>query len=110
MATLNIQNIGSIAGNAVTYAPASAGGDRVAPGNKVFLVVRNGSAAAITATIDATGTAFNGQGIPDTTVTIAAGAEKFIPIRTEHYKSASDGLAGISYSAATSVTVAAIAF
>lgn len=109
MATLTTQSATAIAGRTITFAAASAGGDKVAPGSNVFLLVRNNSAAAITLTLTATGIAFNGQAIPSTTLSIAAGGEAIIPVTAE-YRAASDGLAAITYSAVTTVTVAALTF
>ena len=109
MATLTTQPATAIGGKTITYTAASAGGDKVAPGPNVYLLVKNGSAAAITVTLDTTGTAFNGVAIPDTAVTVAAGAETIIPI-TADYRNTTDGLAAITYSAVTTVTVAALTF
>lgn len=108
MAVITPQPLGAIAGTDLTFAAASAGGDRIAPGPNVYLVVKNGSAASINVTLDATGVAFNSQAIPDTVVAVPAGAEKLIPI-VRAYASSVDGLAGITYSATATVTVAAIA-
>lgn len=110
MATLTILPVTSVAGGTVVpLVAASAGGDRVQPGSRVFLMVRNGSGASINVTLDTTGVAFNSQLIPDTVVAVAAGATAFIPI-TSDYQSAVDGLASIAYSAVTTVTVAAVSF
>ena len=109
MATLTTQPATAIGGRTITYTAASAGGDKVAPGPNVYLLVKNGSAAAITVTLDTTGTAFNGVAIPDTTVTVAAGTDAIIPI-TSDYRNTTDGLAAITYSAVTTVTVAALTF
>lgn len=107
MAVLTAQSMSPIGGRVLAFAAASAGGDRTAPGTGVFLLVRNQSAAAITVTLDATGKAFNGQSIPDTAVSVAAGAYVVIPV-TVDYQSPVDSLAGIAYSAVTSVTVAVL--
>lgn len=110
MAVLAAQRFNSAAaGKAITYASAAVGGDRTAPGDRVFLLVRNGSGASIDVTLDSTGVAFNASAVADTVVSVDVGADKLIPIRRE-YTSASDGLAGISYSATASVTVAVLAF
>ena len=109
MATLTTQPATAIGGKTITYTAASAGGDKVAPGPDVYLLVKNGSAASITVTLDATGAVFNGQPVPDTVVSVAAGAETIIPV-TRDYENATDGLAAIAYSAVTTVTVAALTF
>lgn len=108
MATLALQNARVATGKTITYAAASAGGDKVSPASNVYLAVRNASAGAITVTLDATGLVFNGQGVPDTTVSVPASGDVLIPV-TPEYSAASDGLAAITYSAVTSVTVAALA-
>lgn len=107
MATIIPQHIRVTTGAVVAHAAASATGDKVAPGTNRFLHVRNGSAAAVTVTLDATGRVFNGQAVPDTTVSVPAGGDAFIPV-TNEYRSGTDGLAGVAYSAVTSVTVAAL--
>lgn len=107
MATLTTQPATGITGRTITYTAASAGGDRVAPGPNVYLLVKNGSAGSITVTLDATGLVFNGQSVPDTAVTVAAGADAIVPV-TADYRNTTDQLAGIAYSAVTSVTVAAL--
>ena len=109
MATLTTQPATAIGGKTITYTAASAGGDKVAPGPNVYLLVKNASAGSVTVTLDTTGTAFNGVAIPDTAVTVAAGAEAIIPV-TADYRNTSDGLAAITYSAVTTVTVAALTF
>lgn len=108
MATLSLQNVRVPTGTTVTYTAASAGGDRLPVGGNVLLHVRNASAGAVTVTLDATGAVFNGQSVPDTSVSVPASGDVFIPVTAE-YTSASDGLAAVTYSAVTSVTVAALA-
>lgn len=107
MATLTTQPASAITGTTITFTAAAVGGDKVTPSANTYLIVKNGSGASITVTIDPTVTTFNGTAVPDTTVTVAAGAEAIIPI-TPDYKATSDGLAAITYSAVTTVTVAAI--
>jgi hypothetical protein len=110
MATLATQTFNTApAGKAITFASAAGGGDKAQPGDRVFLLVRNGSGSSINVTLDSTGVAFNATAVGDTVVAVADGAEKLIPIRRE-YASPVDGLAGISYSAVTTVTVAVLAF
>lgn len=109
MATLTTQPAAAIGGTTITFTAAAVGGDKVTPSASTYFIVKNGSASPITVTIDPTATTFNGASIPDTTVAVAAGAEAIIPI-TSDYKATSDGLAAITYSAVTTVTVAAIRF
>lgn len=107
MATLAAQNARVVGGRTLTLSAASGGGDRVPVGDGLFLLIRNGSGSSVTVTLDATGQAFNGTAVADTTVAVAAGAEAIVPLMRA-YRSESDGLGGISYSSATSVTVAVV--
>jgi len=107
MATLAAQNARTVGGRTLTLSPAAGGGDRAPVGDGLFLLIRNGSGSSVTVTLDATGTAFNATPVADTAVVVAAGAEAIVPL-LRAYRSESDGLAGISYSSATSVTVAVV--
>lgn len=105
MATVQSERI-QIAGTEATYNAASAGGDKVAPGDDVVLHVKNGSAGEITCTIVTPGTVA-GQPIGDVAVAVPAGEDRFIgPLVREHF--ASDGLVDITWSASASVTFAAL--
>lgn len=108
MATLTLQRVRAATGTTLTRANATAGGDKCPVGDNVLLHVRNGGGSPITVTIDSTGKTFNGSDVPDTVVSVAAGAEAIIPI-TADYRNATDGLATITYSGVTTVTVAALA-
>jgi len=105
MATLATQVIPH-AGSAPAYSNASAGGDKGATGSGVLLHVKNGDASSHTLTFAIPETV-DGQSVTSRTVTVAAGAAKFIPL-IDLYKSPSDGLAAWTYDAVTSVTVAVI--
>lgn len=107
MATLAAQNANVVGGATLTLPAASAGGDRAPVGDRLYLLVRNGSGGSVTVTLDATGQAFNATPVADTAVVVAAGATAIVPL-LRAYRSESDGLAGISYSSPTSVTVAVI--
>lgn len=109
MATLAVTPLHAPGGQVLPFVAASAGGDRVAPGSRHVLLVRNASAASINVTLDTTGLVFNGQPVPDTVVAVAAGATVAIPV-TDEYKSDSDKLAGIAYSAVATVTVCVIRY
>lgn len=90
---------------------ASAGGDTIAPASladdRTFLYVNNGSGASITVTVADPGKTPAGNSGTAPAVTVAAGAISLIPIPTGAIN-ASTGLASITYSAVTTVTVAAI--
>lgn len=86
---------------------ASAGGDKVAPiGDRVWVEVTNGGGSSITVTIPSYA-AVRSQAAADRAITIAASATKKIPIFADLNTNPADGLASITYSGVTTVTVAA---
>lgn len=98
------------AGTLVTLVAAGAGGDTVIAGASTWLHVKNGSASSITVTIDdptsatpTAATAFN----PDAAITVAAGAERIIGPISARFGAPATGLASVTYSAVTTVTVGA---
>jgi hypothetical protein len=108
VATVAVQGI-SRTGVAPTYAAASAGGDAFRPGERTFVHVKNGGTAAITATIPTPGTV-SGFAVADLAVSVPAGGERMIgPVSPDLFRSSTDGLAGITWSAVTSVTFAVLA-
>lgn len=109
MAALTTQNIVD-AGTAPTFVAAAGGGDTAEVGNGVntFLVVKNGGGSSITVTIAAPGTNSYGQANPDPAISVANGAEKWIPLRKEYDALDGTGRAAITYSGVTSVTVSAV--
>lgn len=113
MATLTVQTI-TESGLTATYASASAGGDVVANDGNVFLHVKNASGSPITLTIakqtSATinDTVYGKLTKADATATIAAGAEVLIGGFKPDAFNNSSGQIAISYSSATSVTIAAL--
>lgn len=110
MALLAVQTM-TTAGLAPTTTAAAGGGDTVAPAgpgdDRTFLYVNNAGGSPINVTIADPGTTPAGNAGTPTAVAVANGAFKFIPIPTGAI-SASTGLASITYSAVTSVTVAAV--
>lgn len=103
MALLTRQQV-VLAGTAITYSPAAAGGDTINPGDRSELRVKNGSGGAITVTIVVPGNTRWGLPEPDVTASVPAGAEwAFGPFPTEL---ASSGVVSITYSGTTSLTVA----
>lgn len=94
----------AVAGTPPTYGAAAAG-DTVRPGTT--LVVKNGSASSITATLVTPGNLRTGDAYPDKQYTVAAGAEAWIPVLSD-YADPTDGLARVNWSATTSVTRAAV--
>jgi hypothetical protein len=107
MATLTAQNARIVAGKAITFSAAAAGGDRAPVGDGLYLLVKNGSGSTITVTLDSIGSVFNGLAVPDTAITVAAAEERLVPL-LRNYQSDTDGLAGVAYSAVTTVTVAVL--
>lgn len=108
MATLATQRI-TRAGIAPSYAAAAAGGDKCRPGGDVFLHVKNGSAGALTVTIVTPGEAIENVAIADLAVSVPAAGEQLIgPLPGSQFgNSADSGLASITYSGVTSLTIAA---
>lgn len=93
-----------LAGKAITYAAAAAGGDTLGHTANGALRVRNGGAAAITVTVVTPGNTRYGQADPDIPVSVAAGGEVAIgPFPSDL---AVAGEVSVTYSAVTSVTVA----
>lgn len=107
MALLTV-NKAKVTGQAVAYVAAAAGGDTF-PRNSAFqeLRVKNGSASPVTATLVIPGSTPEGQPWPDIPVAVAAGAETAILVPASAVDS-STGLCSVTYSAVTSVTVAAV--
>lgn len=98
----------SVAGTTPAYVAANAGGDTVAPGDNVYLDVKNTDAATRTVTITAVQQCSQGS-LHDLAVVIPAttGQKEIGPI-SGRFGRASDGLAAITYSAVTGVTIRAI--
>jgi hypothetical protein len=84
---------------------AAGGGDTAETGAGVFLVVKNASGSSITVTV-ATPETFDGDlALADRTVSVAATTgQSFIPL-TARYRDPATGVAAITYSAVTTVTV-----
>ena len=114
MATLTVQNIAE-AGLTPSFASAAGGGDAFAIDNqnRHFLYVKNGSGGAITVTITAQNSPNAERTFGQVTraiiaVSVGAGSEEMIgPIPYAAFADAS-GLAQVTYSGVTSLTVAAI--
>ncbi len=106
MATLEYAQVG-IGGTDPGFAAASGGGDKVAPSSRGAIIVDNASGGSITVTIAWPGNSKYGVANPDPTVSVPAGEQRMIgPFGSD--LADTDGLVAISYSATTSVTVAAV--
>ena len=108
MALLATQAV-DLDGLRATYAAATRAGDTFTPGDGTFLHIKNGSGGSITATIVTPGEAFPGAAIADITCVVSAGEERFAgPFPTVDFRDPSTGLATVTYSDGTSVTVAVL--
>lgn len=105
MATLTTQVVG-LTGTAITFADATSGGDKCATGQGVMLLVTNGGASSVTVTL-ATPAKHNGLEIEDRAVTVAASTTVAVQVNDD-YRDPATGLATITYSPATDLTVAVI--
>ena len=112
MAELTIQQI-TEAGGSVTYTAANSGGDTADNGGGTFLHIKNGGGSEITVTITAQTTSVDSSIYGDLTkanasIAIAASGEAFIgPFKQSAFNNANGEIA-ITYSAVTSVTIAAL--
>lgn len=108
MATIPYQQA-AIAGANPTFVAASVGGDKVAPNDRGALHVRNSSGASINVTVAVPGNTRFGPAAPDVVIAVPAAADRLIgPFPFELADQATDNLVAITYSAVTTVTVAAI--
>lgn len=107
MATLATQNI-SLAGLADALAAAAGGGDAFTPDKETFLRVNNASGGAITVTVVTPGT-IRGIAEADPQISVPAGQSRmFGPFPPELFGDpANAGLASITYSGVTSLTIGA---
>lgn len=93
-------------GTAPTFAAPTAS-DTAAVGS--VLIVKNGSAGAITVTMTPPKTLETGDAYPAKVHTIAAGAERWIPV-LKVYGDPTTQLATVAFSAVASVTAAVVMF
>lgn len=106
MAALSVQKV-TLSGVSPTFAAADVAGDSFANSGRVYLHVKNGGASSITVTVNSQ-TACNQGFDHDVAVTVAAAAESQIgPFPKSRFDDAT-GKVLVSYSAVTSVTVAAV--
>lgn len=105
MAILTSQHV-TLAGLTTSFAAASGGGDKFAPGNNVMLHVKNGGGSPVTVTVDSK-TPSNWGSDANVVVSVPASGEKEIGPFGPGRFAGSDGLADVTYSGTTSVTVAA---
>lgn len=106
MAAITVKNIDAD-GESLTFVSASAGGDTVACSdtNPTFLYVKNGGGSSIT--VGCTAITKCSQGFShDLATSIDAGSETIIKLDSR-FINRQTGLVSVTYSAVTSVTVAA---
>lgn len=101
----------TVAGTTPTLVAAAVGGDTVTPRPNLFLWVKNGGGASVTVTVDDPNSVSPGgakQFDPDLSVAVPAGADRLIgPLDPTRFTNPTTGVAAITYSGVTSVTVGA---
>jgi hypothetical protein len=109
MATLATQNVTRTA-STITPVAAAAGGDAMECGPKMALEVTNGGGSPITVTlaIPAASSAYSNIAYASSTMSVPAGASRRFGSVDGMYRDPTTGLCTITYSAVTSVTVAAV--
>lgn len=106
MATLTVNSV-TRAGVTDTLVAAAGGGDSFLPDREVFIRVVNGGGSPITVTVETKNTSF-GHAVADVSVSVTNGESRIIgPFPAEVFADPTDGLADITYSGVTSVTVGA---
>lgn len=106
MALLATQQIG-ITGTDPTYSAAGGSGDTINPDGRTVLHVKNADASSHSVTVAVPGSEY-GQDRADVVVAVPAGASRFIGPLVNDLADPSDGKVHVTYTATTSVTVAAI--
>lgn len=109
MTALTIYNVVD-AGTPPTFAAAAASQTvDIGSGHNTFVVVKNGSGASVTAGITVAGNTDYGQPWPDPSITVAASAEVWIPIRKDYDPGDGSNAATVTVGGTlTSVTIAAV--
>lgn len=107
MANLTVQTITRAAiGPGVT--PAAAGGDTFTPSRDTFLYLFNSSGGSHTVTVATPNEVIPNVGIADVSVSVPSGGQRKIgPFPAEDFADPTDGLAHITYSGVTSLTIGA---
>jgi hypothetical protein len=111
MATLTTQVVNR-AGLGPTYAAAAGGGDAMACGSGMFLHVKNGGGSPITVTLTVPAARTYEPNVaitsPQITVPATTGERMIGPVDANTFTDPVTGLCTLTYSAVTTVTVAAI--
>ena len=108
MALLATQSI-TRAGLAPSYAAAAGGGDTFRPGPNVFLHVKNASGGALTVTVVTPRNDALGNPVADNAISVpvTTGERMIGPFPYDFYADPTTGLASITYSGVTSLTIGA---
>ena len=106
MAKLTPQQV-TVGGLAPSFDAADAGGDTCQPDDRVFLRVKNGSAAEITVTVVVPGSSY-GIANPDPTVSVPATTGDVLIALPPALADLTTGLVGVTYSGVTNLTVALV--
>lgn len=106
MALLGTQQIG-ITGTNPTYGSAGGSGDTLIPDGRTVLHVKNGDGSSHSVTVAVPGTEY-GQARADVVVAVPAGESRFIGPFVNDLADPTDGHVHVTYTATTSMTVAAI--
>ena len=93
----------TLAGTALTFANASAGGDKFVPDENTFLLIHNASGVSITATI-VTPYSPLGLTLQDPAITVVAGAELTVGPFAPPYWANTAGQADVTFAPYASVT------
>lgn len=106
MAVLPVRNLVDAGTRPTLVAATTSDTAKIGNGKANFAVYLNSSGASVTLTVLGQGTTEYGKDLPDNVITIAAGAEVWIPLRSDY--SDGTGYATITLSLATSVTAAVV--
>jgi hypothetical protein len=110
MATLTTQKVTRAGLVNPTFGACAGGGDRFTPDNNTHLHVKNGSGGALTVTVAATKVPLANMTVANVVVSVPAGGEARLGPFPYDMFAATDGsgLADITYSGVTSLTIAVI--
>lgn len=98
----------ALTGTVVTYTAVSAS-DTFVPDDRTMIHVKNGGGSPDTVTVTTPGTAAGGLAITDAISTVTNGTEEFIgPFPAQHFGDPTTGLATVTHSFTTTVTVAVV--
>lgn len=98
----------AVAGTAIAFSAATVSGDTVPDNPNGGVLVKNDDVSAKTVTVVVPGNTRFGQAEPDVAVTVAAGETRLIGPLPSELADPTDGLVHLTYSAVTSLSVAAV--